>query len=1334
MKNVMLRAICWLVFGLSMADAAVDFNSLSNAVVTGYQGWHWATGDGSPYNKWNHWVTNTSYRPGPTNCHMDMFPDMTEYTKQYDTDFYTPEGTRMKVFSAVDYSTVDLHFKWMRDYNIDSAFVQRFVSRFKGGYTTQGQNTDIVLSNACKAAEAYGRSFVVMYDVSDQNWSNDATLYITLTNDWISRAKQYTNSPNYQHHKGKPLAVVWGMGNTDRFPASPKVALDIVNFFKTNGCTVMGGVDKNWRTLSSGHRTNVDAGVTWSNVNNSYDVISPWLVGSFGAGTNGADSIKSLLSNDVVNCNSRGVDYMPVVFPGFSWANWQDGAGDEFNSRPRLGGNYLWRQAYNAKMAGAKMLYLAMFDEVDESTALFKTTDMEETSPQVISTPTHTNRWVRQDIDGYSLPSDWYLQVCGEINRMFKGQRSTVKDIPFVLNTRPVITSTPVTSADAGLLYSYAFTATDAQTNVVNYSAVSLPAWLTFNTNTAVLSGTPTVNDVGFYSVTLRASDMYGRTNQSFMIRVGTVGNDLPSITSTPGTRAMENQLYSYTVSAIDLDGDTLSYSAPIKPSWLSFNPTTRVLSGTPSSSALGLNPVSLTVYDGKSTVTQQFNVAVFAASVWSNLVQNGSFEAGSTTPTSWTVGSNSTRSAENVQDGFSALKLTTSPGNTTQVIPLQTNTNYKLSFWLNAGGMTSGGIRFDTNDKFDQGTVPGGTCQFTIRLGQALTWTNYTGTFNSSNQTSVTLRIYQGSMVGTVYFDNVILEVAGTSNNPPLVTSVPVTQGTQDKAYTYTLLAADAESSSLTLSGVTVPSWLSFNTTNGVLSGTPSLAHVGTHPVSLRVSDGVNAIVHSFSITVAAKASVPVTVPDVVGMAQNAARLMITNADLVTGTISSNYSTIIPAGSVISQNPTSGVVVASGSSVDLVISQGPRMVTTPDVVGQTQSAAQSSITSADLTVGTISQASSETVPAGSVISQNPAGGSIVAEGSAVALTVSSGYPSLTTNTWTSTGSSFWTNNAGWSGGAAPIRQTQNMRVVFNVTGTAECILNTAAVVAQLSMGDNGTISNNFLRLKSGADLYCGINPTNGTVWTAIGYNRSATATVETGAVLRTAANMLIGFSGTNTSHLNIQGGTVNSASTITLGHTNNLARGFITIDVGGLLTASGFTINNTGCVVDVRGGTIVLNGNLTNTVNGYIAAGTLKAYGGSSTLNVDYNTINTGKTTISAVTLVTVPNVVNQAEATARTSITGTGLVVGTVTSNYSMTVAAGNVISQTPAGSTSIAIGSSVNFEVSLGVQMVTVPNVVNQAQAAARTSITNAGLVVGTVTSNYSMTVAAGNVISF
>jgi hypothetical protein len=111
----------------------------------------------------------------------------------------------------------------------------------------------------------------------------------------------------------------------------------------------------------------------------------------------------------------------------------------------------------------------------------------------------------------------------------------------------------------------------------------------------------------------------------------------------------------------------------------------------------------------------------------------------------------------------------------------------------------------------------------------------------------------------------------------------------------------------------------------------------------------------------------------------------------------------------------------------------------------------------------------------------------------------------------------------------------------------------------------------------------------------------------------------------------------------------------------------------------------------------------------------------------------VAVPSVIGDAQSAATTAITGAGLVLGSVTKQSSNTVAAGSVISESPIAGTSVAGGSAVNLVISTGPAPVSVPNVVGDAQSAATTAITGAGLTIGTVTMQSSNTAASGNVIS-
>ena len=129
--------------------------------------------------------------------------------------------------------------------------------------------------------------------------------------------------------------------------------------------------------------------------------------------------------------------------------------------------------------------------------------------------------------------------------------------------------------------------------------------------------------------------------------------------------------------------------------------------------------------------------------------------------------------------------------------------------------------------------------------------------------------------------------------------------------------------------------------------------------------------------------------VPNVVGAGQANAEAALLAASLAVGTITDVFSGSVPVGEVISQDPTAGARVPVNTAVDLVVSLGPEPVTVPDVVGLFQGDAEAALLDVELTVGTITQVSSPTVPFGEVISQTPAAGTSALTGSAVDLEVS---------------------------------------------------------------------------------------------------------------------------------------------------------------------------------------------------------------------------------------------------------------------------------------------------------------------------------------------------------
>jgi len=176
-------------------------------------------------------------------------------------------------------------------------------------------------------------------------------------------------------------------------------------------------------------------------------------------------------------------------------------------------------------------------------------------------------------------------------------------------NEAPIITSGSLTEIVADEHFQYVFSATDPdEKDTVTYSSVLNPSWLSFDTTTGLLSGTPTVSNIGDHLVRLQATDSHGLSSSRFFTITVTNGfNDTPRIESSPVTKTDEDALYSYTFSARDLDiGDSITYAAATKPHWLSFSPSTGVLSGTPTNNDVGKHKIILTATDTADAVVQQ--------------------------------------------------------------------------------------------------------------------------------------------------------------------------------------------------------------------------------------------------------------------------------------------------------------------------------------------------------------------------------------------------------------------------------------------------------------------------------------------------------------------------------------------------------------------------------------------------------------------------------------------------------------------------------------------------------------------------------------------------------
>ena len=110
------------------------YTSYEGLVMAGYQGWFTADGDGAERG-WHHYEKHGQFKPGVST--IDFWPDVSEYDVTYETSFKFANGEKAHVYSPYDEKSVDLHFKWMKEYGIDGVFMQRFVSEIK---SSKGKN------------------------------------------------------------------------------------------------------------------------------------------------------------------------------------------------------------------------------------------------------------------------------------------------------------------------------------------------------------------------------------------------------------------------------------------------------------------------------------------------------------------------------------------------------------------------------------------------------------------------------------------------------------------------------------------------------------------------------------------------------------------------------------------------------------------------------------------------------------------------------------------------------------------------------------------------------------------------------------------------------------------------------------------------------------------------------------------------------------------------------------------------------------------------------------------------------------------------------------------
>jgi hypothetical protein len=363
-----------------------------------------------------------------------------------------------------------------------------------------------------------------------------------------------------------------------------------------------------------------------------------------------------------------------------------------------------------------------------------------------------------------------------------------------VLAAAPVIYGTPPTTVSVGEWYSFKPTARDADGNRLTFSISNKPSWAYFSRSSGELTGVP--NKTGRWSnIVIRVSD--GRSTVSlpaFTIRAVS-GNTAPTISGSPASSVTAGQSYSFRPTASDANGDKLTFSISNRPSWASFSSSSGRLSGTPSASHVGTySNIVISVSDGKTKTS----LAPFSITV---------------------------KSAANRTPAISG----------TPAKSVAVGTAY--SFRPTASDADGDTLTFSIQNRPSWATFSTSTGRLSGTPTAAATHSN------------IVISVSDGK--STASLPAFSITVTGPANRAPTISGTPATSVAVGSSYSFQPTASDPDGNTLGFTIQNRPSWATFNTSTGRLSGTPTAA--ATHSnIVISVSDGkATASLPAFSITV---------------------------------------------------------------------------------------------------------------------------------------------------------------------------------------------------------------------------------------------------------------------------------------------------------------------------------------------------------------------------------------------------------------------------------------------------------------------------------------------------
>ena len=432
-----------------------------------------------------------------------------------------------------------------------------------------------------------------------------------------------------------------------------------------------------------------------------------------------------------------------------------------------------------------------------------------------------------------------------------------------VLPAAPIISSAATASATVGTAFSYQIVASGSPTS---YSATGLPAGLTVNATSGVISGTPTLAATS--AVTLKATNAGGAGTKTLTITIAAapVVVTAPVISSTATAGGTVGTAFSYQIVA---SGSPTSYSATGLPAGLTINATSGVISGTPIAAATSAVTLKATNATGSGTKTLTITVAAAPATATLTVVQ--------TIQNDWGT-------------GFTAQVVISNP--TSAAV-----SNWRLGFTFD-GKITdiwSASVGSQVGTKWVVSPV---AWTSTIPAGGSVTFG-----YNANSGTTYKIPaafLINGTAVGGT--------TGGGSAVAPVISSAATASGTVGTAFSYQIVASGSPTS---YSATGLPAGLTVNTTSGVISGTPTAA--ATSAVTLKATNATGSATKTLTITVAAAPAVTAPVISSAATASGTVGTAFSYQIVASGSPTSYSATGLPAGLTV--NATSGLISGTPSA-----------------------------------------------------------------------------------------------------------------------------------------------------------------------------------------------------------------------------------------------------------------------------------------------------------------------------------------------------------------------------------------------------------------------------------